>query len=67
MVEAVNHYRLLPTSILDMNKEFGYLPMLSRSTWGHLNTVTPAKLAQSFAIVGQLFGQNDTMMSWLRL
>jgi hypothetical protein len=36
MVEVVNHYRLLPTSILDMYKVFGHLPMLSIYTYGHL-------------------------------
>ena len=62
MVEADNHLKLLPTSILDMYKVFEHIDML----WQPY-TVIPTLLGSEFGVLLHLWSQNDVIMSWLRL
>ncbi len=53
MVEAVDHCRLLPTSILDIYKMIQHLSMRFEGIWVHPCTVTTKlKLGQILAILG---------------
>jgi hypothetical protein len=53
MVEAVDHCRLLPTSILDIHKVFYHLSMRYIGIWmPPYNVTTQLKLGQILAILG---------------
>ncbi len=68
MVEAENHLKLLPTSILDMCKVFEHIDMLSMGIQYQPYTVIPTVLLGSdFGVLGHLWSQNDVIMSWMRL
>jgi hypothetical protein len=54
MVEAVDHLWLLHTSILEMYAELFYLSMSYVGIWVHPYTVTPLKLGQILAILGDV-------------
>jgi hypothetical protein len=67
MVEADIHFRLLHTSILDINKVFEMLVCCLKGIWLHPYTDTPAKLAPDLRIQVHLRSGNDDTMSLLRL
>ncbi len=57
MVEANNHLKLLPASILDMYKVFEHIDMLSIGTQYQPYTVIPAQLGSDFGALGHLWSQ----------
>ncbi len=71
MVEADSHLKLLLasiTSILDMYRVFEHIDMPSMGIQYHPYTVIPILLIGSdFGVLGNLWSQNDVIMSWLRL
>jgi hypothetical protein len=68
MVGADGHLKLLPTSILDMYKVFEHIDMLSTCIQYQPYIVIPTLLLGSdFRVLGQLWSQNDVIMSWLWL
>ncbi len=67
MVEADSNLKLLPTSILDIYKVFERNDMLSIGIQHQPYTVIPTLFGSDFGVVGQLWSQNDVIMSWLRL
>ncbi len=67
MVEAVNHYWLHPTSILDVWKVIEHLHMLWMGIWVHPYTVIPGQVGAKFWRIGVRWSPNDVMVSWLRL
>jgi hypothetical protein len=68
MVEADGHFKLLPTSILDIYKVFEHIDMLYIYIQYQPYTVIPTLLLGSdFGVQGHLWSQNDVIMSWLRL
>ena len=67
MVEADIHLKQLPTSILDICKVFQHIDMLSIGIWKQSYTVLPTQLGSDFGALGQLWRQNDVIMSCLRL
>jgi hypothetical protein len=52
MVEADSLLKLLPASILDMNKVFGHIDMLSIGIWQQLYIFTPTLLGSDFGVLG---------------
>ncbi len=54
MVEADSHLKLLPTSILGINKVFQYIDMLSIGIWKQSYTVIPTQLGSDFGALGHL-------------
>ncbi len=63
MVEADSHLKLLPTCILDINKVYEQIDMLSMSTQYQPYTVIPTLLLGSdFGVLGHLWSQK---MIWL--
>jgi hypothetical protein len=68
MGEADGHLILLPTSILDILNVFEHINMHSMFISYHPYTVIPTLLLGSdFGVLGNLWSQNDVIMSWLRL
>jgi hypothetical protein len=67
MVEADSHLKLLPTSIVDIYKVFEHIDMLFMGIQYQSYTVIPTLLGSDFGALGHLWGQNDVIMSWLRL
>jgi hypothetical protein len=67
MVEADSHLKLLPTSILDICKVFEYIDMLTMGIKYQPYTVIPTLLGSDFGALGNLWSQNDVLMSWLRV
>jgi hypothetical protein len=67
MVDADDHLKLLPTSILDIYKVFVHIDMLSIGIQQQPYTVIPTLLGSEFGVLGYLWSQNDVIMSWLRL
>ncbi len=67
MVEADNHLKLLPTSILDIYKVFEHIDMLSMGIQYQPYTVIPTLLGSDLGALGHLRSQNEVIMSWLRL
>jgi hypothetical protein len=68
MVDAESQLKLLPTSILDMDKVFENIDMLSIGIWEQPYTVLPTLLLGSdCGVLGHFSSQNDVIMSWLRL
>jgi hypothetical protein len=66
-VEADNHLKLLPTSILDIYKVIEHIDMLSMGIQYQPYTLIPTLLGTDFGALGHLWSQNDVIMSWLRL
>ncbi len=66
MVEADNHLKLLPASILNIYKVFEHIDMLSIGIQYQPYTVIPTLLGSDFGVLGHLWSQNDVIMSWLR-
>ena len=67
---AGNQLKLLPTSILDINKEFEHIHMLSMiSIQQQPYTFILIQLCSDYGVLvlGHLCSQNDVNMSWLRL
>jgi hypothetical protein len=52
MVEADDHLKLLPTSILDIYKVFEHIDMLSIGKWLQPYTVIPTLLGSDFGVLG---------------
>jgi hypothetical protein len=67
MVDAENHLKLLPASILDTYKVFEHIDMLSMGIQYQPYTVIPTLLGSDFGALGHLWSQNDGIMSWLML
>ncbi len=68
MVEADNHLKLLPTSILDIYKVFEHIDMLSMGIQYHTYSFVPTLLLGSdFGVLAHLWCQHDVIVSWLRL
>ncbi len=67
MVETDGHLKLLPTSILDIYKVIEHIDMLSMGIQYQPYTVIPTLLGLDFWVLGNLWSQNDVIMSWLRL
>jgi hypothetical protein len=67
MVEADSHLKLLPASILDIYKVFGHIDMLSIGIQYQPFKVITILLGSDFSVLGDLWSQNDVIMSWLRL
>ncbi len=57
MVEANNHLKLLPTSILGRYKVFEHIDMLSIGIWKQPYTVIPTLLRDDFGALGHLLSQ----------
>jgi hypothetical protein len=66
-VKADIHLRLIPTSLLDMNRVFQLLLCCLKGIWVHFHTITPARLAPDLWSQGHLWSDNDFITSWLRL
>ena len=77
MVEADSHFKLLPTSFLDIGIdkifEHIHMPSMAMGIGQQLQTVIPTP-TQTFLdeilglwVTGHLWSQNDVIMSWLRL
>jgi hypothetical protein len=66
-VEADSHLKLLPTSILDINKVIEHTDMLSMGIKYQPYTVIPTLLGSDCGVLGHLRSQNDVIMSRLRL
>jgi hypothetical protein len=68
MVEADSHFKLLPTSILDINKVFEHIDMLSIGIQLLPYTVLPTVIGSYFGVLDHLWlcSQNDVIMSCLR-
>ena len=66
-VKADIHLRLIPTSLLDINKVFAPLVCCLKGIWMHPYTITPARLAPDLGSQGHLWSDNDVITSWLRL
>jgi hypothetical protein len=67
MVKVHSHLKLLPASILDINKVFEHIDILF---WGIRNqpqTGIPTLLVSDFGVLGHLWSQNDVITSWFRL
>jgi hypothetical protein len=54
MVEADNHLKLLPASILDIHKVFERINMLSMRIWQYPQIVIPTLLGSDFLVLGHL-------------
>ncbi len=54
MVEADSHLKLLPTSILDIDKIFQHIDMLSIGIWQQPYTVIPTQLGSDFGALRHL-------------
>jgi hypothetical protein len=67
MVDADSHLKLLFTSILDTYKVIEQIDMLSMGIQYQPYTVIPTLLGSDFGALGQLWSQNDEIMSWFRL
>ena len=67
MVEADSHLKLLSASILDIYKAFGHIDMLSIGIQYQPFKVITILLGSDFSVLGDLWSQNDVIMSWLRL
>jgi hypothetical protein len=67
MVEADSHLKLHSTSILDIYKVFEHIDMLSIGMQDLPYTVIPTLLGSDFGVRGQMWSQNDVIMSCLRL
>jgi hypothetical protein len=67
MVEADSHLKTLPTSILNIDKAFEHIDMLSMGIQYQPHTVIPTLLGLDFGVLGHMWSQNDVIMSWLRL
>jgi hypothetical protein len=67
MVDADSHLKLLPTSIIDTYKVFDHIDMLSTCIQYQPYTVIPTLLGSDFGVLGNLWSQNDAIMSWLGL
>jgi hypothetical protein len=65
MVEAEIHLKLLPTSILDIQKVFEHIDMLSMGIQYQPYTVLPTLLGSDFGVLGHLWSQNVVIMSQL--
>ena len=61
MVEADSHLNLLHVSILDMNKVFEYLEMVSIGIWSQPYTYIPMLLVSDYRVLGHMWSQNDVM------
>ncbi len=59
MVEADNHLKLLPTSMLDIYKVIEHIDMLSIGIWLQPYTVIPTLLGSDFGVLSHLWSQND--------
>ncbi len=57
MVEADNHLKLPPASILDMHKVLEHIAMLSIGKWEQPYTVIPTLLGSDFGALGHLWSQ----------
>jgi hypothetical protein len=67
MVDADSHLKLLPNSILDTHKVIEHIDMLSMGIQYHPYTVIPTLHGSDFGALGNLWSQNDVIMSSLRL
>jgi hypothetical protein len=67
MVEADSNLKLLFTSILDIEKVFEHIDMLSMGIKYQPYKVIPTLLATDFGVLGHLWSQKNVIMSWLRL
>jgi hypothetical protein len=69
MVEADNHLKLLPTSILDIHKVSEHIDMLSIVIQLQPYTVLSTVIGSDFGVLGHLWlwSQNDVITPWLRL
>jgi hypothetical protein len=57
MVEANSHLKLLPTSILEIKKVFGYIDMMPMGKREQPYTVIPTLLGSYFVVRGHLWSQ----------
>jgi hypothetical protein len=67
MGKAFNHLKLLPTFILGIYKVFEHIDVLSMGIGQQPYTGIPTLPGSGFWVLGHLWGQNDVIMSWLRL
>jgi hypothetical protein len=67
MVEADKHLKLLPASILDINKRLSSTLISCQLAYGSSFTQIPTLLGSDFGIQGHTWIQNDVITSWLRL
>jgi hypothetical protein len=63
MVHADSHLKLLPTSILDIDKVIGHIDMLSMGMQYQPYIVIPTLLGSYFGVLGHLWSQNEVIMS----
>ncbi len=63
MVKADIHLKLLPISILDIQKVSEHIDMLSMGIQYQPYTVLPKLLGSDFWVLGHLWIQNDVIMS----
>jgi hypothetical protein len=62
MVDAESQLKLLPTSILDMDKVFENIDMLSIGIWEQPYTVLPTLLGADYWVLGHMQSQNNEIM-----
>jgi hypothetical protein len=67
MVKAYSHLILVPASMLDIDKVFEHIDMLSMGIQEQPYTVIPTLLGSNLGYLGQLWCQNIVTTSWLRL
>jgi hypothetical protein len=68
MVEAGSHLNLLHVPILDMNKVFEYIEMVSIGIWSQPYTFIPILIgSEDVGVLGHIWSQNDVITPWLRL
>ncbi len=67
IVEADSHLKLLPASTLDIYKMFEHIDLLFMGIWQKPQIVIPTLLGSYFGVLGHLWSQNISIMSWLRL
>ena len=68
MVEADSHLNLLHVSILDMNKVFEYIKMVSIGIWSQPYIFIPILLgSEDVGVLGHIWSQIDVITPWLRL
>jgi len=63
MVEADSHLKQLSTSKLDISQVFEHIDMLCSSLQQQPYTVLPTLLGSDFGVLGQLWSQNDVIMT----
>jgi hypothetical protein len=67
MVEGDSHLKLLSASILDLYEVFGHIDMLSIGIQYQPFKVITILLGSDFSVLGDLWSQNNVIMSWWRL